>query len=234
MAYTTSDLVSAVLAIGALGTAAFGLVDASKAFWGGVSNAGFGFISSFLDEVVPKNGKPPAEVALTLEAMRDTLRASWLNGAPLADQKSAAKSLVKLQLNAETAADLAKTMGVDATVMVAVATRLQTAHPLEPEQQNVYGRFDLVLATRIDRAYQCADQRYRNTSKVAACAVAVILAEVAAWSLQAPPPAPQGGALYLRALIAGLLATPLAPVAKDLASAISTAAKAVQAIKGRA
>jgi len=41
-------IVNLVLAAGGLGTAAMGLVDASKAFWGGPSNFGFGHIASAL------------------------------------------------------------------------------------------------------------------------------------------------------------------------------------------
>lgn len=233
MAYAPSELASAVLAIGALGTAAYGLVDATKVFHG-VSSSGFVFITEFLQRVAPSEKGIPAEAAITREAMRETLRASWLNGAPLSDQKNAAKSLVKLRLNATTAPDLAQATGVDAALLGVVATRLQSGLPLEQEHQNVYGRFDLLLATLVDRAYQRADQRYRNTSKAVACVIAVVLAEVAAWSLQTSGTVTGGETLYVAALIAGLLATPLAPVAKDLASAISTAAKAVQAVKGKA
>ena len=42
-----------VAAAGAFGTAAFGLVDASKCFGGGASNAGFGFIKR---ELAPFDG----------------------------------------------------------------------------------------------------------------------------------------------------------------------------------
>jgi hypothetical protein len=42
-----------VTAIGGLGTAAFGLVDASKAMWGGVNHIGFGGIKKTVTEFDP-------------------------------------------------------------------------------------------------------------------------------------------------------------------------------------
>ena len=36
------NLSTTVLTIGSLGTAAYGFVDVSKGFWGGISNRGFG------------------------------------------------------------------------------------------------------------------------------------------------------------------------------------------------
>jgi hypothetical protein len=39
------DLAKVVLAVGSLGTAAYGLVDVTKGFGGGISNRGFGDIN---------------------------------------------------------------------------------------------------------------------------------------------------------------------------------------------
>jgi hypothetical protein len=61
--------------------------------------------------------------------------------------------------------------------------------------------------------------------------VAVLLAEIAAWSLFSSSPDYHHSSIFLQALVAGLLATPLAPVAKDLATSINAAAKAVQSVK---
>lgn len=97
---------------------------------------------------------------------------------------------------------------------------------------NAFGRFDLLLATFIDRAYQLADQRYRTSAKLAACVVAIVLAEAAAYFLRwfnggdAAQIVQNAGLAF----VVGLIATPLAPVAKDLATALTTAAKAVQSV----
>jgi hypothetical protein len=75
------------------------------------------------------------------------------------------------------------------------------------------------LSALLDQAYQRGDQRYRNSAKVAAVVASLSLAWLGVWAGQLEPKL---------AIIAGLLATPLAPVAKDLASAIQAAAKLAQ------
>ncbi len=73
-----------------------------------------------------------------------------------------------------------------------------------------------------------------------ACVVAIVLAEISAFIYQ------HGGvgswsalrlsgifhAPYIYAFLVGVLATPLAPIAKDVSTAINTAAKAFKAVKG--
>ena len=70
-----SELATAITAIGALGTAAFGVVDATKAFGGGVSNAGFTFIEQLLTELAPNDDGVPVESAITHAAISQTLKA---------------------------------------------------------------------------------------------------------------------------------------------------------------
>lgn len=57
------NLSQIVIAIGALGTAAYGVVDVSKGFWGGISNRGFGDIRKVVSQFIPPsstaNDPPP-------------------------------------------------------------------------------------------------------------------------------------------------------------------------------
>jgi hypothetical protein len=162
----------------------------------------------------------------------DTLRSNWVNGMAIADQKNVAKTLIKLRLNAETAPDLATITGADENVLTSVAEKLATGEAMTQPEMDTYGRFDILLATFIDRAFQKADQRYRTTAKFAACIVAIALAEAAAYFLGmlATNGFPIWHNVGMAALV-GLIATPLAPVAKDLATALNSAAKAVQSVK---
>src|SRR5690349_124666 len=94
-------------AVGALGTASFGLVDATKLFGGGVSLAGLGFIESAVE--------PFSEGEVDdAERLRRTLRGNWINGSALGDQKAIAKSLIKVRLSTTNAQAFAKATGVDA------------------------------------------------------------------------------------------------------------------------
>lgn len=222
-----SNLGTEIAAIGALGTAAFGLVDSFKVLpGGGISRAGFKFIRA---EIVTLTPPVPSldKTELGREAILYALQSQWINGVDKGNQISIAKSLIKLRLFPETAEALAAVTGVNGAILKQVAIKIQTGDSggFTPQESDVYGRFDLLLNTRLDQAYQRADQRYRNTAKAAAVPVALVLAIVGALMVF-------GKDKFLDtlpfAILAGLISTPIAPVAKDIASAISTAAQAFQ------
>ncbi len=219
------DLPKIILAIGALGTAAYGVVDVSKAFWGGVSNSGFGYIKGVASQFIPAGDDASA---LSLNSVLLTLKANWMNGMAMADQKSVAKALIKLNLKSDTAEGMAKATGVDATVLKSVAAKLSTGVALTAEETDAFGRFDLLLNACLDQGYQRADQSYRNKAKLLAVPVAVALALLGAWALAGSAIQPLD---YWRAIAGGLLATPLAPIAKDVASAVQEATKLAQVWK---
>jgi len=222
------DLPKIVLAIGGLGTAAYGVVDVSKGFAGGISNRGFGDIKKVISQFIPASSGQNAGSALSLTSVLTTLKANWLNGMALADQKSVAKALIKLNLNEDSAEGMAAATGVNGKILSGIAGKLSTGEALSPPETDVYGRFDLLLTAVLDQGYQRGDQRYRNSAKLLAVPVAVLLALLGAWAIA-------GSGITsldaLRAVAGGLLATPLAPMAKDLASAIQAGSKLAQAWK---
>ena len=221
----TLDLSKVVLAIGGLGTAAYGVVDATKGFGGGISNRGFGDIKKVISRLVPAASDDAVSVsALALPSSLATLRANWMNGMAMADQKSIAKALIKLNLNPANASKMATVAGVDGQLLSSVAQKLSTGESLTQQETDVYGRFDLLLSSLLDQAYQRGDQRYRNSAKLAAVFVSVALAWWSTWFLY-------GRVEFALATVAGLLATPLAPVAKDLSSAIQAGSKLAQLLK---
>jgi hypothetical protein len=222
----------AIAAIGALGTAAFGLVDAFKVLPnGGISHAGYPWIEASVQQFFP--GQTRKAATGNVKLLFDTLHGNWINGRALADQKAIAKSLIKLCLSPQTSAEFAAVTGVDAKVLGDVAANMSNGTTLTTEQANVLGRFDLALAAILDDGYQHADQRYRNASKFLAMGIAVVLAMFGAWLTYAPDPRSNISlAEYLgRAFFAGLIATPLAPIAKDVASAVQAGAKVAQLVK---
>src|SRR4051812_14779792 len=106
-----TEILNFLAAAGGLGTAAMGLVDATKVFWGGPSNFGFGHITSSLEPFLgplskSSQGFGKAEIV-------QTLRANWLNGVDKSVQKAKAKSLIHLGLTKGNAVALAKAAGVD-------------------------------------------------------------------------------------------------------------------------
>jgi hypothetical protein len=217
-----------ITAIGGLGTAAFGLVDSTKVLGGGVNRIGFGNIAEAVKKLTPG----AAASGLTQAKIVDTLKANWYNGTDLASQKSIAKSLIKVGMNPGNAPALAAATGVDAGVLGAVAACISSGTPLTSEQSDVFARFDFILTALLDEVYQKSDEAYTNGTRLVASCFAVGLAFVAGWSLLGGNFVPylHSNEMWL-SLMAGLLATPLAPIAKDLSSALATAVNTMQAIK---
>jgi hypothetical protein len=203
-------------------------VDASKGIGGGISNFGFGDIRKVISKLIPSSDGRSGASALGLQSALTTLRANWLNGMALIDQKSIAKALVKLNLTRVSANEMAVATGVDPTVLASVAGKLGTGEALNQPETDAYGRFDLLLSALLDQGYQRGDQRYRTSAKLAAVPIAVILALLGAWGIYGDG---FTSADAFRAIMGGLLATPLAPVAKDLSSAIQAGAKLAQGWK---
>ncbi len=222
------NLPSIITAMGGLGTAAFGLVDSTKVFWGGVNRIGFTSIKNTVTRLTP--GTPVN--GLSQAKILETLRANWYNGQDLASQKAVAKTLIKLGLNTGNAVAVADAAGVDRAALQSIVTKMTAGTALTSSESDVNGRFDLILTAMLDEAYQDGDQQYTNWTRVVAAIFAVLLAFLGGWTLK-------GGVFgdYLmsndlwRALITGVLAIPLAPIAKNLSSALAAAANAIQAVK---
>jgi len=220
-------------AIGGLGTAAFGVVDASKAVIPAINRIGLKHIEKVVASLVPDqtgDGLPARPVnTLPRKNVLETVAANWENGNDLASQKAIAKSLIKLHMSPGNAAALAAKTNVDPVILRSVATKISTGASLTQVEVDVYARFDLIVTALLDQAYQCSDQRYRNKSRGLAGLVAVLLAVAAGWTLT-------GDGFWTSqelalSVLVGLLATPLAPVAKDLSSALAAAVNAMQAVK---
>ena len=215
------------LAVGALGTASYGLVDVSRAFGGGVSNHGFARIAAVVKKLYPPEHGPLGQAEVL-----DTLRSGWFNGKPMADQIAQAKCLIKLRLDPAGAPALAAATGMDVARLSALAGKLDQGAPLDDADRALIERFDQILGALLDGAYQHADQAYRNAAKAWAVAVSLGLALIGGWLT---PHAGNylGSMEFLQAVVIGLLAAPLAPVSKDLANAIGAFSRAVRPSPGR-
>jgi len=227
------DLSSLMAAIGGLGTASFSLVDATKVGPnGGISNAGFGLIERSVAQLFPSASRAASPASSDERRLLDNLHGNWINGVALADQKSAAKSLIKGRLSPDTARTFAAATSVDAKTLADAAALIAKGAPLAPEHNDVLARFDVYLTAVLDEGYQRADQRYRNWSRVLAMIFAIALAVVGGLAIYA-----EGSIVdYLRsgkvwvAVICGVIATPLAPVSKDLTSALAACVKLAQGL----
>jgi hypothetical protein len=225
--FDIQTITGVISAVAALGTAAAGLVDALKTLpGGGVSHIGFGTIRKCLHPVAS------AFAAIGEVKPWDTLHANWINGVAEAQQKAVAKSLIHLGLTPKNALHMARALGIPPDALKSVATKIGEGDALLPEDTNVLGRFDTMVGAMLDAGYEKADQKYRNFAKLCAAGIAVILAVAAGYVLS-------GDALgeyfkspdLIKAVLVGLVSTPLAPVAKDLTSSLQAAANAMNTVK---
>ncbi len=230
---STMQLTQIITAIGGLGTAAFGLVDASKSAFGFINRIGLKHIQEVMTGLTPDQTgaglQPTPPNALPRKDILRTVEANWVDGADLGSQKAIAKSLIKLHLSAGNAAALAAKTNVDADLLKQVAVKIASGTALSQAESDVYARFDLIVTALLDEAYQLSDQVYRNGTRGLAALAAVLLAVGGGWALEGMKfLCPREAGL---AVLAGLLATPLAPIAKDLASGLAAAVNTMQIIK---
>jgi hypothetical protein len=238
-----SQLTQTITAIGGLGTAAFGLLEAAKPVFPFINWLGFPRIRRTVRALAPHaataaapqahGGQPPAPSpainALPQSAIVETLKSNWVNGTDLTAQKAIAKSLIKLHFSADNAETLAAATSVDSAILTSVAKKNAAGKPLEPSESDVFARFDLIVTAMLDDCYQRADQFYRNWMRGLAALIAVALA-LAGGRVLIGTTFWQSADAWV-ALLVGLLATPLAPVAKDLSTALATAVDTMQSVK---
>lgn len=229
-----SSISNSITAVAALGTAAYGLVDVSKVFAGGISNAGFGDVKKSLklfDASLSSLGNAPYQ----------TLRANWLNGVPKADQKAAAKALIRLCLTPANAPALAKAVGIDTADLKAVAVKVDKGSQLTADDINILGRFDALVSAILDAGYERGDQQYKTAAKSLACIIAIVLSVAAGSMFYAASsgqtmvaeilPAYIASKDFLISLLVGAVATPLAPIAKDISTSLATAVSALGSVR---
>ena len=221
-----------ITAIGGLGIAAFSLLEALKPVIPWINHIGFGGIRGTVVALTPDepNAKQPVN-ALPQKNILKSLLANWVNGTDLASQKAIAKSLVKLHLSAGNAHDLAVATNVDPQLLTQVAESIVSGTALTQPQSDAYARFDLIVTAMLDGAYQHADQAYRNSTRGLAAVIAVLLAMAGGWILVGSWQNFWLNSEMFQAILVGLLAPPLAPIAKDLSSALATAVNTMQLVK---
>jgi hypothetical protein len=237
--------------VAALGAAAQGLVDVTKGLWIKWDDSGYAFVKQALAPF-----DPILKSALGKgQSWQETLWAHWLNGRNRADQKAIAKSLIKLGLAPESVGMVSAIVKIDASAFATALRAIHAGKELTLEQVTLMEHFDAAIDARLDAAYERADRRYRSVAYNVAALIAVILAifaggllfadactaaRAAAMNLSNNVCLPDqnliagylGSRYFVLAILVGLIAIPVAPVSKDLASAISARARGIKAAKG--
>lgn len=216
------DFGAALAALSALSAASFGLLDASKGVYGGVARIGLGHIHQALTPF-----RTALDTSMGAGEWWVLVKANWMNGMTKDSQKAVVRSLIKLGLTPRTAEALAIATHVEPADLSRIAVKLAKGAELTEAELSVLGRLNAVLDAKLDSGFEQADQQYRNVNRLLAGVVAIGLAMGAwlMWPASAENPQPSG----LVAFAIGLLAVPMAPVAKDLTSGLTTAMKALKA-----
>lgn len=204
------NLGTVILAVGALGTAAMGIVEALK--WTPLGFVGFGGLMQLLGAL-----KEALAVAYGSDYVR-LVRAQYRG-----DEQDLARVLrqgVRVGLTESNATSLGRFLGSIDTETLQKAVRIaETGGELTAEERNVIGRFELAADLRIDAGLSLARHRYTSATRVTASIVAVGIAIAVAQFLEVRT---------IHAIIVGLAAVPVAPIAKDVVTAIQSAATALR------
>ena len=212
------DLGELVLAAGAVGTAAMGITEGFKSIR--LKPLGYQCIES--------------ELAWAKEALQKAygdnnqslLVSLYRNGRRQGELPRILRQGIRIGLDEKNAAGMASIVGGDVGgLLTSAATKATAGEDLEPNEKNVLGRFEIAADARIDAALSLAEQAYGNGIRFRAFIIALSLSLITAFIYIA-----MGKEKYdilLKAFIVGLVAVPLAPIAKDVANAFQSAAKAI-------
>jgi hypothetical protein len=215
----TETLGAIVAAAGALGTACFGIVEALK--WSPLGESGYREIRKYLGEELL--GALEIAYGPQYDAL---LRAQYRQDSQT--QVGIAKSLrqgVRVGLTQANARSIAAFLGsVDAAALEAAAAAVAGGEDLSSVHRGAIGRFELAVDARIESALSRAQDIYLGSVRCVSSLLAILIAEVV---VILPGAAPRAN--WMTALLVGIVAVPLAPLANDLVGALQAATKALRA-----
>lgn len=220
-------LATMVLATGALGTAAFGVVDGLK--WTRLGESGFPTIKKLLGPELMR-----ALHNAYGEGYEEFLRAQYRDGRGKGEIGRTLRQGIRIglynmpEVNIGTLA--AQLPGVNATALKSAALVLKSGKETPTdEQRQALARFELAVDARIDAALALAEDRYVGAARGAASIFSIVFALVVGFILGLS----EGGIGGLwqtvgLSFLIGIAAVPVAPVAKDVATALSSAEQALR------
>jgi hypothetical protein len=240
------NLGTTALAVGALGTAAYGIVDGLK-FCSWIDLAGFERLFSgggkaggrmwpikhraTLDPLLPA-----LKVAYGSDVM-DLLKSQYRGGRAKGDLPRTLRQGVRIgfsMMESEKIVSAAVGLGLTKDIATLAADTIKRGLEQPPalgeepkpeatvtaEQRSALARLETAIDARIDADLAMADVEYVTQAKIWAMIVSIGIALWVGWLLNQS---------WAASLVVGITAVPLAPVAKDLATALQSAAKALGA-----
>lgn len=212
-----------VMAIAALGTAAFGIVEGLK--WTGIGLSGYRTLQNTLgDAFLTALGVAYGDKYDAL------LRAQYRRNAGDGSLSRTLRQGIRAGLRKDTADALAAEVGltvISAEDLQALLSDTGVNSDLDDAQLRKLGRWELAIDMRVEAAVAAARARYVGCMRVYASLIAIAVALGVGWGMGIADD-PRG---MLACLVVGIAAIPVAPVAKDLVKALSAAASGVNKIR---
>jgi hypothetical protein len=214
-------------AAGALGTAAFGMVEALK--WTPIGLIGIGKVRKGL-------GRPAIESLKSVygsEGFDALLRGTYRKGPGELEQLL--RDGLRLALKADNAQTLARAFGQDGNQLRDALARFAAQRAQAPagaapapgvdalEDRTMVGRFELAVDARIQAALANAQDFYAGMMRLIAGLMALAASLLVAFLGATDTESPAWG----QAFLVGVAAVPIAPITKDLISLLSAATSAV-------
>lgn len=258
--FSSENLGTAGLAIGALGTASYGIVDGFFKSFSWFDSAGFERIfavggkeggrrwprwpmtrKATLDPLLPA-----LRMAYGKEVM-ELLRTQYRGGRVTGDLPRTLRQGVRIgfgMMEVEFITSVAVELGINRQIAALAAEAIDRARrqradaantgpagsPPQPsmteEQRSAMARLETLIDARIDAALTLADTQYVTQTKFLAMAVSLGISFLVGWGIGMKDK-------WMWCWIIGLAAVPLAPVAKDLSTALQEAVKSLKALKAR-
>ena len=198
------DPVEFITAAGALGVAAMAIVEGFKSTR--LTPMGF---ASFLSKT---DWCDPALKKAYGKNYGELTEALYRKGRGAGDLPRIMRQGIRIGLDENTAPELSEEiLGMADGKLKKIAEKLGEGKELSDAEANILGRFEVAADARIDAALALAERAYLNSVRLRASIVALVLALFAAFLLD---PTRNG---FFTAVLAGVLAVPVAPIAKDIA-----------------
>lgn len=212
-----ADITTLLLAAGALGTVAFGIVEALK--WWRFGEYGYDALIAHLGSL-----RSTLEEVYSAPLLDEVLRTLY-RGNP-DDLTRALRQGVRAGLTTKSAANVAQGIPtLDKDILVAAADAIQSGQELTTEQRSVLGKYELMADAKIDGSLAVAQGHYAGKLRLTAAAFAIMLALfIGGVQFFADG---QNVTLLGRALLIGVLAVPVAPITHDLVDVIQSVASAI-------
>jgi hypothetical protein len=223
---SAGTLATMVLATGALGTASFGVVDGLK--WTRLGESGFPTIKKLLGPALMR-----ALHYAYGERYEEFLRAQYRDGRGKGEIGRTLRQGIRIGMYDMSDADVDKLVaqlpGVNPDALKAATSSQKSGEPPTDEQRQALARFEMAVDARIDAALALAEDRYVGAARGAASMFSVVFALIVGFILGL-----SGGGMgglwqtVGFSVLIGIAAVPVAPVAKDIATALSSAEQALR------